>query len=253
MPATPMPEISENQKPTLKALLRMREGEIYLLGLACVLVMLGWFMALSRTDLGKAGTILAVVTTHLTGGRALGISTALSGGFERWEAILLGALIEGAVVCLFFPTFCLSLRRLIKVPFLTDAFANIHRSAQNQRGRMLKWGIPGLILFVWFPFFMTGPVVGSVIGFLLGMRPWVVTGVVLCGTTLAIVSWTFIIDQVVDWSQRIGEFIPWMLVCIVLILVVSFRISRYREAQQRAQAARLNGAGNGELDAEKEK
>jgi len=144
-------------------------------------------------------------------------------------------LIESTVVCLFFTAFSLSFKKLISVRFLNDAMANVHRSAQTQRTRLLRWGIPGLIVFVWFPFFMTGPVVGSVIGFLLGMRPWVVVGVVLSGTVLAIISWTFILNEVVDWARTVGEFLPLMFVCILLIVIVSFRVKRFLEAQQRRE------------------
>ena len=184
-----------------------------------------------------------MLTTHLTGGRAFGISAALSGGFPLWQAILLGSLIEGTVVCFFFPAFCLSFKRLITLRFLTDAMANVQRSAVSQRARLLKWGIPGLIAFVWFPFFMTGPVVGSVIGFLLGMRPWMVVTVVLSGTVLAIISWTFILNEVVEWARTIGEFFPLMIVVILLILVGSYRVSRQRELQQRRRTAE-SGAGD---------
>jgi len=234
-PAEMVPEqeqSNERRFPGWGAILRTQEALIFLTGVACAAAIVAWFAVLSGKDLGKAATIMAIVTTHLTGGRAFGVSAALSRGFEPWEAIALGVLIEGAVVCFFFSAFCLSFKRLIVLRFLSGAIENIQRSAASQRSRLLRWGVPGLIMFVWFPFFMTGPVVGSVIGFLLGMRPWVVTGVVLFGTVLAIVSWTFAIGPVVEWAQRIGEFFPLMVVFILLIVVVSYRVSKHLEAQQ---------------------
>lgn len=218
-------------KPDWKAILRTQEAGIFLLGLACAVCVIAWFAC----EDSRKGTILGAVTTHLTGGRAVGISTALGGGLPLWQAILLASLIEGTVVCLFFTAFSLSFKKLISVRLLNDALANVHRSAQTQRTRLLRWGIPGLILFVWFPFFMTGPVVGSVIGFLLGMQPWVVVGVVLSGTVLAIISWTFILNEIVDWASTVGEFLPLMFVCILLIVIVSFRVKRLLEAQQRRE------------------
>ncbi len=211
---------------------------IFGFGLACVMTILAWFLYLSHKQPLQGAALLGVVTTHLTTGRAVGIAAALGGNFAKWQAIVLGSLIEGAVVCLFFPVFCLSFKRLITVRFLTDAMRTVHRSAVSQRGRLLKWGIPGLILFVWFPFFMTGPVVGSVIGFLLGMRPWVVAAVVLSGTSLAIVSWTFILREVLGWTRMIGEFLPMLVVCIIVIVVASVRVSRFIEAQQRRNGAK---------------
>ena len=48
-----------------------------------------------------------------------------------------------------------------------------------------KYGKYGLFLFVWFPFWMTGPVVGSIIGFLIGITHLhtmliVITGICCC-------------------------------------------------------------------------
>jgi len=231
---------------TWDELWRMQESSIFLLGLICVLALLVTILLVLPHDAGKAGVITSVIISHLTAGRAVGISTGMGGGLTRLEAIALGVLIESAVVCLFFSVFCLSFKRLITVRFLKDAMQSVHRSAQAHRGRLLRWGIPGLFFFVWFPFFMTGPVVGSVIGFLLGMRPWVVTLVVLVGTCSAIVSWTFALGPVVEWAQQIGEFVPLMLVFIILVLAASYRFSRFREAQeQRRSRENGNGEANG--------
>lgn len=212
--------------PGWKTVLRTQETVIFLVGLACAIAILVWILVLSGIRPGRSALILGVVTTHLTGGRAFGVSAALSGGLPLWQAIVLGSLIESSVVCMFFPVFCLSVKKLIMVRFLEDTMRNVERSATNQRARLLRWGIPGLILFVWFPFFMTGPVVGSAIGFLLGMRPWVVMVVVLSGTVLAIVSWTFILREIVGWAQAVGEFLPLMVVSILVILAASYRLSR---------------------------
>ncbi|NOY79428.1 MAG: small multi-drug export protein, partial [Kiritimatiellaeota bacterium] len=184
-----------------------------------------------------AEVLPSVLAAHLTTGRAGGITTALSVGFSRLQAIALGSLIEGAVVCLFFPIFSLSFKRLIRLPFLDETLDRMHRSAEAQRQRVLHWGVPGLLAFVWFPFFMTGPLVGSVIGFLLGMRPAVVVGVVLSGTILAIVSWTYALGHVIEWARRIGEVLPLMVVLILVLLVAAYRLRQMAAAAHRRDEA----------------
>lgn len=213
--------------PTIR---KTPEAGIFLVGLACIALVLTWLVILSRTDGAKAGALIGVVAAHVTAGRAYGIVTAMtSNAFTRTETIVLASLIEGGIVSVFFSTFCLSFKKLIRIPWLIGAMENVHRSAQGQRRRLLKWGIPGLIAFVWFPFLMTGPVVGSAIGFLLGMRPWVVMGVVMFGTVSAIVSWTFIGTPIAELATAAGEFIPLMVVSILVIVIVSFRVRRMRE------------------------
>ena len=240
MSLLPTHEESGKKRLDWDAIMRTQEARIFFTGVGCSAAILSWAIMMTR----HAGLILATLTTHLTAGRAVGITTALEGGLTRWQAILLGSLIESAVVCFFFSAFCLSYKRLITVRFLSDAMDNVRRSASSQRRRLLRWGIPGLLVFVWFPFFMTGPVVGSVIGFLLGMRPWVVITVVLTGTITAVISWTFILNEVIGWAQAIGEFVPLMLVGMLLIVAASFRVNRFMEAQQR----RKNGGGAQDSD-----
>lgn len=217
-------------------LLRTQEGAIFLAGLGCLALILTWFAWIMKTEPGKAGVMLAVFTAHLTGGRASGIAVATNSHlFSRLETIFLGTLIEGTIVGLFFSIFCMSLKRAIRVPLLNSAIQNVHRSAESQRGRLLKWGIPGLILFVWFPFLMTGPVVGSVIGFLLGMRPWVVLCVVMFGTISAIISWTFILDQLAAWASRVGDMIPLLVVFLIIAFIAAYRARKFITSQSRAR------------------
>ena len=121
-----------------RAILKTQEGGIFIAGLVLALIILGWFLAAWFVDRSRAACIAAVVSTHLTTGRANGVNVALGSHFTRVETIVLGSLTEGMVVCLFFSAFCLSCKKLIRVPWLHDAMRNVHDSAQSQRARLLK-------------------------------------------------------------------------------------------------------------------
>ncbi|MBN2450387.1 MAG: small multi-drug export protein [Lentisphaeria bacterium] len=222
-----------------RAIVRTQEGAIFLLGLFFAVLILASFFVAGTVAPARAGALAAIVSAHLTGGRAAGVAVATNLNFDRLETILLGSLIEGTIVCLFFSAFCLSCKKLVRLPWLDDAMRNVQESAQSQRGRMLRWGIPGLILFVWFPFLMTGPVVGSVIGFLLGMRPWVTVATVMLGTVSAIVSWTFLMDRVSSWIGTVGNVVPLVVVLLLITVVVAYRIRRYRDSRGARRAAAL--------------
>jgi uncharacterized membrane protein len=213
-----------------KAVRRTQEVWIFAAGLFTLFAACIWVAAVSAHRPGDAAGMLSMIGTHLTAGRALGLAIGLGQEMPRFQVILLAMLIECTVVCLFFPLFALSLKRLIstRLNFLTDTMNQIHSSARRQRRRFLRWGIPGLLLFVWFPFFMTGPVVGSVLGFMLGMRAWVVVSTVLCGTLMAIISWTFLIDPLLELTARVGEFVPLLVVLILLVLALAYRLRNLR-------------------------
>ena len=58
-----------------------------------------------------------------------------------------------------------------------------------------RYGVIGLILFVLTPFAMTGPVVGSFVGFLIGFKHRVTLFIVLSSTLLAIIIWIYLIKN----------------------------------------------------------
>ncbi|HNQ56767.1 MAG TPA: small multi-drug export protein [Candidatus Desulfobacillus denitrificans] len=94
---------------------------------------------------------------------------------------------------------------------------------------MRKFGIVGLLVFVFAPFWMTGPVVGSIIGFLIGLRPWVNLAVVLCATYAAIGVWALLLNELSAWAATFHRLAPWaLLAAIVLIVLAGHLLQRRR-------------------------
>ena len=79
-----------------------------------------------------------------------------------------------------------------------------------------------MFIFVWIPFWMTGPVVGAIIGFLIGLRSWVNLTVVLSGTCLAILAWALLIQKLHSLVEGYGSFVP-MAMVLGFILVILLR------------------------------
>jgi uncharacterized membrane protein len=132
--------------------------------------------------------------------------------------------IETALVLVFYPLFVFSYRRLFVIKPLEETMARIRRGAEARQGAIMKFGIPGLLLFVWFPFWMTGPLVGSVIGFLIGLRTWVNLGTVLVGTWVAILCWGVLLRRMHDALERLGYYVPFVFVAFLLLVAVSIHI-----------------------------
>ena len=76
-------------------------------------------------------------------------------------------------------------------PFLAKSKKNAH----TYEPLIKRYGVIGLILFVLTPFAMTGPVVGSFVGFLIGFRHEVTLFVVLFSTFIAIIIWVYLIKN----------------------------------------------------------
>ena len=163
-------------------------------------------------------------------GREAGMSFGYANGFDHAHVVPLNILIETIQVLVIYPLFVLSTRQLIKLRTLQPFITRIHRAAESRGGMVRKFGIAGLFVFVFAPFWMTGPVVGAIIGFLIGLRPWVNLAVVLMATYVAIGVWALLLNELNVWAATVNQYAPYALfVAIVLIAAAMHLLSRHRD------------------------
>jgi len=162
-------------------------------------------------------------------GREAGMSFGYASGLDHAHVVPLNILIETIQVLVVYPLFVLSTRQLIKLRVLLPLITRIHRAAESRGGMVRKFGIAGLFAFVFAPFWMTGPVVGAIIGFLIGLRPWVNLAVVLVSTYIAIGVWALLLNELNVWAATVNRFAPYALVlAIVLIAAAMQLLGRHR-------------------------
>jgi hypothetical protein len=97
-------------------------------------------------------------------------------------------------------------------------------AAESGGGALRHFGIAGLFVFVFVPFWMTGPVVGAIIGFLIGLRPWVNLLVVLVSTYIAIAIWGLLLNELNDWAAEVNRFAPFALVLAIVLIAVAMHL-----------------------------
>ncbi len=171
-------------------------------------------------------SLLSMTGTHLIGGRAAGLTWGYHHNLPSWLVIGANMAIETFLVLLFYPLFVLSYRSLIVIGPLRDALERAQNAAEAQRGVVTKLGAVGLLLFVWFPFWMTGPLVGSVIGFLIGLPTALNLAIVLLGTYAAILCWGLVLQHAYSYVERLGPYVSFAVVAVVILLAVSLHIRR---------------------------
>ncbi len=105
--------------------------------------------------------------------------------------------IESIMVLIFYPLFVMSWHKLDLISYqpLNKFLERSKESAHKYESFIKRYGVFGLILFVLTPFAMTGPVVGSFVGFLLGFRHLKTLIVVLFSTLIAIIIWVYLIKN----------------------------------------------------------
>lgn len=171
---------------------------------------------------------------NLVIGREAGMSFGYASGFDHARVVPLNILIETIQVIVVYPLFVLSTRHLIRLRTLQPFFTRIQQAAASRGGVVRKFGVAGLFVFVFAPFWMTGPVVGAVIGFLIGLRPWVNLAVVLASTYVAIGVWALLLNELNVWAAAFNRYAPFALfVAIVAIAAAMHLLGRHRERSAR--------------------
>lgn len=209
--------------------LRSTEGHILLLGLAVALVYLV-FLSLSALVSPRIGQALVGITaTNVIFGRAAGMSLSYATGFGHAVAMPLNMVIETILVLLFYPLFVFSLKHLLVVEVLEKAVDRVTAAAVRHEDKVRRYGIPGLAFFVFFPFSMTGPMVGCVIGYMIGLRAWVNITVVLGGTYLAIVCWGLLLRDLLERLAGYSTYAPLAVVATIVALVIIAHLIKVRK------------------------
>lgn len=121
----------------------------------------------------------------------------------------------------------------------------MRKNAERHKRIVEPFGAIGLWVFVFFPFWSTGALVGGVVGYLLGMRTWVVMASVLSGHVISVVSLIWFFDTMYEVAEEInrgaGRFLPWIALGVVIGGAAALRLAR-RLRRAEADGESRNGS-----------
>ncbi len=159
--------------------------------------------------------------TNIIFGRAVSMSIGYAGGYGHALVVLVNIWVETVLVLLFYPVFVFSMRKLVVLPRLRRFLERTSATAERHRVKVRRYGIIGLFVFVWFPFWMTGPVVGSAVGYLLGFPAWLTVSVVLVGTYVAMGGWAYVLFGIQTRAAVFGPWAPALIVALIVLFVLA--------------------------------
>jgi len=203
--------------------LNMIEVKILFLGLVLAALAGIYFLYLLFTDPGLYKVLSSTAIIHIMGGRALGILACLSAGISLFYTILYNFFLEVVIVLIAYGVVVLVMRNIIQPKLFDSAVRKAELTAQSQKTKIKKYGSIGLFLFVMFPFFMTGPVIGAIIGYLLNYRAINNFLIVFSGTLTSIMIYALIGNNIINF---INQYIPidvvkkWGGIIIAVLIVV---------------------------------
>ena len=202
------------------------EGKILIFGtlLLALYILFLLFSWLFFPDSYKAYAAISV--SNFFFGRAAGISVGFAAEINSSIVIGINFIIELLMVLVVYPLFILSWNQLLNIGKLKAWVDRSHQSAQKYRPKIEKFGVYGLFIFVWFPFWMTGPVVGSIIGYLMGFKHRTTLSVVLIGTLIATICWGYFLLFLQNWAATMDQRAPWLIAAGIVLLAIMGYIIR---------------------------
>jgi uncharacterized membrane protein len=201
--------------------LKHKEGQILLLGL----IFLGFYFVLllmcALFFQNYLQEVLSITATNVIFGRMAGLSIGVSAQMNTTFLVAFNLFIESTMVLILYPLFVLSWKKLDFVSYspLTRYLERSKINAHRYEPLIKRYGVIGLILFVLTPFAMTGPVAGSFVGFLIGLRHRVTLSVVIVSTFIAILLWVYLIK---NFEEMLVAYSDMLMIGIFVIVTIMF-------------------------------
>lgn len=210
----------EPKKHLKKTLFSSPEGRVLLFGVALAFLCSFWLGVKLLFEPQQSQVLIGMTATEIMFGRAAAMAFGYSLGLKHATVIPLCIMVETILVLVFYPLFVFSWRRLLVLRWLKKTFERTQESAETHIDVVQRYGIVGLFVFVWFPFWMTGPVVGCVIGFMIGLSMKVNLTAVLTGTYLAIFGWAFLLLEFHDKAASFSSYAAMTLMMLLVLIIV---------------------------------
>ncbi len=220
-------------KPVWRELFRTAEGHILLLGIAIAFTGLIVMGAVAIWSPPTSEIIGAMSFTNLMFGTVVSMSIGYAAGYGSALVIAVNMWMETVVVVLFYPVFVLSVRKLAVFPRLNRFIERTQTAAERHHDKVRRYGILGLFVFVWVPFWMTGPVVGSVIGYMLGFPAWLTLSVVIAGTFMTLLVWASILFGLFTRAAVFGPWAAFLIIGLtIFFIIISYLLNRRGEKRK---------------------
>ena len=196
------------------------EGKVLIAGVFQLILLVCIIGFYGVVDYERARTLSLAFIAHTFGGRAAGIGLCIMNELNLVWIIVYNFYLEILIVCFTYSTFVLSLNNYIKAKWVKSQTNQLMQKADKYKDKIGKYGWVGIFIFVMIPLPVTGPVIGSSIGYLLKMGVWHNFTAVLSGTLAAIVAWTIGFD-VLEQHLHIIQYIFAGIVLVVLLSYVN--------------------------------
>lgn len=210
----------------LKKIIQTVEGRILLSGIVLFLLLSVFIFICYYIDGELANKISGMVITNIAVGRVPSLSFGYASNLSHLVVISTNVLVEMIMVTIIYSIFIFSFNNIIKVEFLENFFNKIEDYKIKHEKIFNKYGTLGLFLFVFIPFWMTGPIVGSIIGYLIGFKHSKTISIVFIATIIAVSIWGILLNELVVILNMIDTSLVWLFFVGLVVVVILFNFRK---------------------------
>jgi uncharacterized membrane protein len=221
--ATATQSLSQRRSTVLRPELRRIHRAGWTLFLFWAAALIGW--GLSDPEPYADGWRLVLELAFL--GRVVSISDGVVSGFGNGYLIFQNTLQDVILLLVVYPWAVASYEGVSSGGPIHSTVVRFRRSVERHRARVEPWGVAGLLVFVFFPFWSTGALVGGAVGYLLGMRTRVVFASIFVAHGLSVLTLVVFFDATHEIAVGLGaswiRFLPWILLLGLLAISLGLR------------------------------
>lgn len=193
-------------KMKIYGLPRSPERTILLASIAMSFLLLGVIGYYLISNPMMSRTLALVFVAHAFGGRAAGVGLCLMDELNPFFTIFYNLFLEVLIVCWTYSLFVLSINNYLKLRALKFYALRLERKARKHKQKIANYGWLGIFFFVMLPLPATGPVIGSIVGYLLRLKVWYNLSAAFLGTFVAIIVW-FLFFDILEQNLHIIRYI----------------------------------------------
>lgn len=205
-------------------LFKTESGKILLIGIFLIIFLSIFIFVWYFIDPSFSNKISGMVVTNIAVGRVPSLSFGYASELSHFEVIFTNIYVEMILVTILYPMFVFSYNDILHIKFLEKFFEDAKKYQQKNQALFDRYGVIGLFIFVFIPFWMTGPIVGSIVGYLLGMKHYKVMLIVFGATSVAITLWGLLLNELIVLLNMVNASLIWFILAFIVLAFVINRI-----------------------------
>jgi len=201
-----------------------KEGNIFIFSLFLTTILIISILITYFYDTKLANKITSLVVSNLFVGRVPSLSLGYASQLPHITVIGVNIVTEIILVTSLYPLFIFSLKGILKIKPLEEFFFQVQEKKKQHQDKFEKYGKIGLFVFVFIPFWMTGPIVGAIIGYLIGLKHYTIMAIVFISTTIAITLWGFFLNEIIEFLLAFDTRYVWIILLLIVMTTLILKI-----------------------------